>query len=255
MHILLTNDDGIYALGIQELAKALPEEWRITIIAPHRERSAHSHMLTVGKELQLMEIPSEYENVRQYAFSGTPADCAKFALEFHLKDDKPDLLISGINSGYNLGSDVLYSGTVSAAMEGLFYGVPALALSVKKYSSERGSEIIPFVIEIIHHIFAMQGFKGCLNVNFPLHGECDWSQVRVAPQGLQRYANVISWEGEKEGTFFLAGHIVEDEIEEGTDTDLVRHGFITMTALTWQQVHEKEQQEMINVVQQLQIIG
>ncbi len=254
MHILLTNDDGIYALGIQELAKALPEDWRITILAPHKERSAHSHMLTVGKELQLMEIPSEYDNIRQYAFSGTPADCAKFALEFHLKDDQPDLLISGINSGYNLGSDVLYSGTVSAAMEGLFYGVPALALSVKKYSTERGHEMLPFIVEVIHQIFVVEQFTGCLNVNFPLTGECDWEHVRVVPQGVQHYENVITWEGEKEGSFFLAGHIVEDKIEPNTDTDCIRHGFITMTALTWQQLHAQQQQEMVQMVRQLQIV-
>ena len=133
-----------------------------------------------------MKIP------RLYALTGTPSDCMKFGLSYLLADDMPDLVISGINHGFNLGSDVLYSGTVSAAIGKVrFYGIPGLALSVERYSIERGHEMHPFIHELIEKIYVNGNFEGLLNVNFPLRGICDWDHFKLVSQGLQTYSNII----------------------------------------------------------------
>ena len=130
MHILLTNDDGLKAPGLQTLKRELAShDCRLTVVAPNGQRSAASHSMTINKALYCRD-ESTVPGIREIAVSGTPVDCVKMAMEYFLKDDKPDLIISGINDGYNLGSDVLYSGTVSAAMEGPYYGLPAFAVSM-----------------------------------------------------------------------------------------------------------------------------
>ena len=129
MHILLTNDDGLKAPGLQTLKRELAShDCRLTVVAPNGQRSAASHSMTINKALYCRD-ESTVQGIREIAVSGTPVDCVKMAMEYFLKEDKPDLIISGINDGYNLGSDVLYSGTVSAAMEGPYYGMPAFAVS------------------------------------------------------------------------------------------------------------------------------
>lgn len=241
MHILLTNDDGVQSLGIDELSIAFPEDWKITIVAPAQEQSAQSHALTIQNPLRMQELRSFGKNIKKYAITGTPVDCVKFALDYLLKDDMPDIVISGINNGYNLGSDVLYSGTVSAAMEGMFFGIPSLALSVKRYSSARGHEIIPFIIEFIEHVFSKNQFKGLINMNFPLTGPCNWSQVRVVDQGVQRYVNIIEKQEDRRGFsyYWIGGDQCYDKEETPTDVGIIEDGFITVNALTWKQTDFK----------------
>ena len=112
MHILLTNDDGLKVPGLQTLKRELAShDCRLTVVAPNGQRSAASHSMTINKALYCRD-ESTVPGIREIAVSGTPVDCVKMAMEYFLKDDKPDLIISGINDGYNLGSDVLYSGTV-----------------------------------------------------------------------------------------------------------------------------------------------
>ena len=137
MHILLTNDDGLKAPGLQTLKRELAShDCRLNVVAPNGQRSAASHSMTINKALYCRD-ESTVPGIREIAVSGTPVDCVKMAMEYFLKEDKPDLIISGINDGYNLGSDVLYSGTVSAAMEGPYYGLPAFAVSMLGMTDER----------------------------------------------------------------------------------------------------------------------
>ena len=124
MHILVSNDDGYLSAGIQALADALRSLADVTVVAPDQERSVSSSSLTVDRPLQVERIEE-----RVYAVDGTPTDCVHLAITGLLKDDAPGMVVSGINHGENLGDDVLYSGTVAAAMEGRFQGLPALAIS------------------------------------------------------------------------------------------------------------------------------
>lgn len=252
MHILVSNDDGVHAKGLQDLCYGLPKEWRITVIAPDRERSGHSHSLTLRTPLCLRKLDSRQDNINFYSFSGTPTDCTKFALDFYLKNDMPDLIISGINKGYNLGSDVLYSGTIGAAMEGLFYGVPALALSARKYNDEQGKEIIPFVADIVQKIFIDGQYKGLVNVNFPPGSTCDWEHTQIVTQGLQRYMDIVSDADiigeEGEAYYEIKGTLLFEKEDVPTDVALVDEGFIPMTALCWKQVYEEGNVELAKII-------
>lgn len=125
MKILISNDDGVHAEGIQTLANALKDIAEIVVVAPDRNRSGASNSLTLESPLRVNEIKPNVFSVQ-----GTPTDCVHFALNELMKDDYPDLVLSGINHGANLGDDVLYSGTVAAAMEGHFLGVQAIAISL-----------------------------------------------------------------------------------------------------------------------------
>ena len=124
MRLLLSNDDGISATGIATLRTILSEEHDVTVVAPASEQSAKSHALTMHEPLRAREVAP-----KQWAVAGTPADCVYLALH-HLLDEPPDLVVSGINRGANLGNDVFYSGTVAAAMEACLQGCPSIAVSL-----------------------------------------------------------------------------------------------------------------------------
>lgn len=251
MHILLCNDDGVLAAGIRELAEALAKKWRVTVIAPEIEQSAQSHAITIKDPIRLHTLTAADANPAYYAVTGTPTDCTKFALSYFLRDDMPDLVISGINNGFNLGSDALYSGTVSAAMEAGFYRVPALALSVEKYSTKRGTEIIPFVLDFIERIYITGAYRGLLNVNFPLTGDCTWEKVKVVQQGYQEYLDVIDARMDRRGRryYWIGGELQFHEEAVPTDVGLIKKGYITVVPLQWQQHDLARLEEVKSLVQ------
>ena len=127
MNILLTNDDGINAQGLQALKKMLSDDENLIVVAPVNEKSASSHSISLGQKLRVEE--DTVDGIPHFSIHGTPADCVKFALS-EIKEFKPDLIISGINQGANTGVSVYYSGTISAAREGVINHVPAMAVSL-----------------------------------------------------------------------------------------------------------------------------
>jgi 5'-nucleotidase len=163
--ILLTNDDGIEAEGLTVLEEALRDIVHIVVVAPDRERSAVSHGLTLHSRLDLKEIKPD-----RYTLNGTPADCVIFALR-RLFVQFPDLVISGINHGANLGDDIMYSGTVAAAREASRHGIPAMAISQAYYDGKpiRFKDGAAYACKLIAALLA-NGLKGeiCLNVNIPI---------------------------------------------------------------------------------------
>ena len=137
MKILISNDDGIAANGIRALAEALSVENDVYMIAPDRERSAAGHSLTMHTPLRVEELEPKFGLKRTWVTSGTPGDCIKIGLSVILSpEEKPDLIISGINHGPNLGVDILYSGTVSCALEGAMRGYPSIAVSLASMKSD-----------------------------------------------------------------------------------------------------------------------
>src|SRR5690606_32311726 len=130
MRLLLVNDDGIHAEGINKLAMELEKKHEVTIVAPDDERSAQSHALTLRKPLVVKEVKLGGIKSKAYSVSGTPADCVRIAID-KLLPEPVDMVISGINRGLNVGMDVLYSGTVSAAIEANLYNIPSIALSAQ----------------------------------------------------------------------------------------------------------------------------
>lgn len=237
MHILLSNDDGLWAPGIQALANALSAEHRVTVVAPKVEQSAKSSALTIQTPLRAKEMTEEGENPRMIFVDGTPVDCMKFALSYLLVDDQPDLVVSGINHGFNLGSDAIYSGTVGAAMEGLIYGIPSLALSVEKYSPQLMDTILPFILEFIQKIYITKQYRGLLNVNFPKEVSDPWEQVEVVHQGFQEYVNVIDVRRDRSGReyYWIVGDRIHERTSKRTDVEAMEEGAITVVPLSWKQ--------------------
>lgn len=241
MHILLTNDDGLHAPGINTLANELAKFHNVTIVAPDRERSANSHALTIQESIRCDEFPSPFENVRQLALSGTPVDCVKMGLEYFLKDNMPQLVISGINNGYNLGSDVLYSGTVAAAMEASFFSIPSIAVSMYRYESLRCFHTAEYINTLIEKVIVGEKYKGILNINVPPLGDISLENTVVVPQGVQKYENVIATKEDDQGhtVYWLAGTIDNRGATAAEDVGAIRHSVVTMTPLWWYQTDEK----------------
>ena len=170
MNILITNDDGIYADGIIELAKAISKIANVYVVAPESQKSATGHAITIHNPIMVHKIDMG-ENIKSYAISGTPADCVKVGIEGLFKDINIDLVLSGINNGSNLGTDVIYSGTVSAALEGFILNKPSIAISYDEVNVKREiyKDASKYVVNLIENIKdKLDLLNDCiLNVNIP----------------------------------------------------------------------------------------
>lgn len=238
MHILLTNDDGIKAQGLQVLKRELAAKgYRLSVVAPTSQRSAASHSLTIRRALYCQDMTEPGSSIRELAVSGTPVDCVKMAMEYFLKDDKPDLIISGINDGYNLGSDVLYSGTVSAAMEGPYYQVPAIAVSMINMTDDRCIQTTAMLDDLIQRVIVKGKFPGILNVNLPPMGDISLDNAVVAAQTVQIYHNVIAEKEDIDGTlcYRIVGDIDMEDAPKDSDVYAISQGHVAITPLKWQQ--------------------
>lgn len=237
MNILLTNDDGIHAIGLHELANALRKAGhRLFIAAPSVNRSCVSHGLTIGKPLYADKVVLEgLEDVPSYAISGTPADCVRLAAGNLFSDI--DLVISGINQASNLGSDSIYSGTVAAAIEGYMIDYPSVAVSKDVFSTDFMTDAAEYTATLIPSI--MKFFKdgaGVLNINFPCMKRSEYRGVRVGDIALQKYTLRYDEETEEDGRIayrIRLGKITEVAEDEGSDERFIRDGFVTVTPLTY----------------------
>lgn len=190
MNILLTNDDGIDAPGLEALRKSVSEIADIMIVAPETEMSAVGHAITLSDPLQ---IKKHYKNDHfyGYAVNGTPADCVKIGYWALLRDQpKPDLLISGINQGSNTGINIIYSGTVSAATEGAILGIPSIAISLTSYESQNFKVAAGFARDLAQTVIEHPLPDGVfLNVNVPGIPEKDIQGVRITKQGRTNWVD------------------------------------------------------------------
>ncbi len=241
MHIFLTNDDGFEAPGIIALAKKMANLGRVTVIAPNQGCSSCSSSLSLQTFLRLWYKESYGDNISVLSCSGTTADCCKLALEHWLKDDRPDLILSGINNGYNTGSDCLYSGTVAGALEGVFFGIPSMAVSAETTKdADFLDKAADFATEVVKTYFIDQKYKGILNLNMPKdESHLNWKDLQIKKLGLQRYDNAIREMHDPSGHlgFWLSGKALPNEDSE-TDVYWVHQGYPTLTPLTWNQTDE-----------------
>ncbi|GAB4218114.1 MAG: 5'/3'-nucleotidase SurE [Synechococcales cyanobacterium] len=232
MKILLSNDDGIFAPGLRCLATTLAEWHTVTVVAPDRERSATGHALTLHKPLRVESVRDPYpEAVSAWSCSGTPADCVKFGLDA-LLSEPPDWVIAGINQGANLGTDVLYSGTVSAAMEGLLEGIPSVAVSLASYHARDFQPAADFVLKLIAEL-PPSGEPLLFNVNVPALATNEIRGAVVAPLGVRKYLDIYEQRQDPRGKhyYWLAGEVVTDGVDPETDLHAIQHRFITVTPL------------------------
>ena len=223
--ILLTNDDGIEAEGLRTLEGALEELAHIIVVAPDQERSAVSHGLTLRSPLSLKEIKPDH-----YVLNGTPADCVIYALR-HLFVQFPDLVISGINHGANLGDDIMYSGTVAAAREASAHGVPSIAVSQayddRPIRFKEGAEYARELVSALLH----NGLGGeiCLNVNFPVR---KIKGMRITRQGCSEHTphfNALDYRTDYNSVPFSPGECQKTDFM--SDRQAVLEHYVSITPL------------------------
>jgi 5'-nucleotidase len=231
MHILLTNDDGYHAPGIQSLYRILRSHTKhdISIVAPEGQRSATGHSITLFEPLFLTKYDLD-GGQKGYAVSGTPSDCVKIAIQGGLIS-KPDLLISGINQGSNLGTDVFYSGTVSAAMEGVILGIPALAASLASYEYENFEPSAIYLAEHLDYLVEKH-HEGLMNINFPGKLQTEWRGAKLTRLGKAVYENVFERRVDPHGRtyYWQCGSITQD-LEVDTDLRAIQEDFISITPM------------------------
>jgi len=228
MNILLCNDDGIQSEGLAALENVLRKVGDIFTVAPDRAQSSMSHALTLHRPLRVYELAP-----RRLAVDGTPVDCVKLSLT-GLLPTKPNLVVSGINKGPNLGDDIIYSGTVSAAIEGALLGIPAIAISLvtfKDFDFRAAAEFTALLVEQI----AARGIppKTLLNVNVPSCAKSEIKGWRVTRMGKRHYSeNIVERVDPRGGKYYwIGGDDLGFADEEGTDCKAVAEDYVSVTPL------------------------
>lgn len=231
MRILLTNDDGVMAEGIRTLAKELQKKHEVIIVAPEKEMSAQSHSITLFKPLVIKKIELEGIEGEVYSVAGTPADCVRAGIEV-LVTEPMDFVCSGINIGLNAGMDVLYSGTVSAAIEASIYNLPSMAISTEYAGSKVNFKLAAkYALEILDKtIPKLVGSNVVLNVNVP-YTEKDVKGIEVCRVGDVINDYYIVGENGHGERFIQTDGRREVEFTKDTDRYFLRKGYVTVTPL------------------------
>ncbi len=246
MKILVCNDDGIYAAGLKALCKALVSIGQeIYVVAPDKERSATGHALTLHRPLRVEVMPEDFFPGAKaaYAIDGTPADCVKIAINKVL-EFTPDWVISGINHGPNMGPDVLYSGTVSAAMEGAIYGIKSVALSIAEYKTdgfETAAKLVPGVFELLNEAEFNWPAKTVFNVNLPIVSKEQFKGLALTNLGSRMYKDTYEERVDPRGRFYywLSGDLMKTDPDPDSDVSKVFEGYVSMTPITFEMTNHK----------------
>jgi 5'-nucleotidase len=228
LRILVSNDDGVYATGINVLAAALAKIAQIDVYAPDRNRSGASNSLTLTAPLRLKKLPNDYHSVE-----GTPTDCVHVAIT-GLLDYTPDMVVSGINAGANLGDDVWYSGTVAAAMEGRFLGLPAIAISLVGEHSEHYETAANVACQLVTLLMREPLPAGTiLNVNVPNVPMEELQGFEVTRLGTRHCAEPTIRQMDPRGheVYWVGPAGAEQDAGIGTDFYAVRHNRVSITPL------------------------
>lgn len=229
MHLLISNDDGILARGIGILTDVCRAIGDVSVVAPDREQSGASHSLTLQRPLRPVRRPDG-----SYQVDGTPTDCVLLALGA-LLDRRPDFVISGINHGPNMGEDVLYSGTVAAAMEGLSIGIPGVAVSFAGAEIELLDTHRSWIERLLRDIVHVKGFpdETLLNVNLPPIPGDEIRGIRVTTLGNRVFAGSLLRTSDPWGreVFWIGGGQISWTGRDDSDFRAVRDGFISVTPL------------------------
>lgn len=246
MRLLISNDDGIAALGIRTLANTLAQAGHeVTVVCPDRERSATGHGLTLHQPIRAEAVESIFHpTVKAWACDGTPSDCVKLAL-WALLESPPHLVLSGINQGANLGTEILYSGTVSAAMEGLIEGIPSVALSLTSHTSKDFQPAANFAKLLVEQLEQNSLPElMLLNINIPAVKWEEIAGVTITRQGVRRYVDVFDKRIDPRGKtyYWLTGEVLEDieppiglKLPQNIpiDVHVIRKNYISITPLQY----------------------
>ena len=240
MNILISNDDGILSNGIRALIEALSPCHNVYVVAPDRERSAAGHSLTLHTPLRVEEVEAKYGAKKCWMTTGTPGDCVKLAINAVLtEDEKPDLVISGINHGPNLGADILYSGTVSCAMEGAMMGYPSIATSLASLKNEYEDFKFSanFIAELLNRLDTYKiPPKTILNINIPGLEKEDIAGIAITELGSRLFTDEYEKRIDPRGKvyYWMAGELINEPVDAKTDIAAVRNNMISITPVTYE---------------------
>lgn len=247
MKILLSNDDGVKSNGIIKLAERLSKKHEVLVVAPDGNRSASSHSLTISKCIKLEKIDAK--GYRCYSISGTPADCVKFA-KLVFTDFNADIVIAGINKGHNIGSDILYSGTVSIACEASFFG--NISFSFSAFSLEESD--FDFYAEqsekIMDALLPLSNAGDVWNVNFPDQSKGDIKGYKVTKLGKHIYSDRYLPMGNDE--YMLVGELVDhNENDFDCDVEWIKKGYVTITPILLNKTNHEKIKEVNKLCEKL----
>ena len=227
MRLLVCNDDGIQSEGMIVLAKMLCRDHNVTVIAPNVNRTANAHAMTVGKPLKL-EKCEMCPQIEAFSFEGTPADCVKFGL--YRARGTIDAVISGINRGANIGTDTLYSGTLSAAIEAIIFDVPSIALSCEGVTSEDYAVAVEICRTLIPDLLSRWQKGITWNVNFPDIKRGKPVGIRFTPLGVNVYSDHYEHQGDERYALF-GEPVVHDGNPKDCDVELIKKQYVTVTPI------------------------
>ena len=251
MKILVSNDDGILSNGIRALIEALSPCHDVYVVAPDRERSAAGHSLTLHSPLRVEEVDAKYGAKRCWMTTGTPSDCVKLAVNAILsEDEKPDMVISGINHGPNLGADILYSGTVSCAMEGAMMGIPSIATSLASLRNEYEDFKFAsnFIAELLNKLDTYKiPSKTILNINIPGLEKEDIAGIAITELGNRIFTDDYEKRVDPRGKiyYWMAGEFINEPENASTDIAAIRNNKISITPVTYEMTR-------LNIIQDLE---
>ncbi|MCX6646356.1 MAG: 5'/3'-nucleotidase SurE [bacterium] len=234
MKILITNDDGVRAPGIIALASALKEIADVILVAPESQQSAVGHSITLHKPLRCVELDNfPIDGIKAFSTNGTPTDSILLGIHAVI-GEKPDLVISGINGGPNLGADVTYSGTVAGALEGVVAGIPSISCSMGGFENldyKGCAEFVKILARIVHEESLPDGIL--LNINYPNIPEEEIKGIKITRLGQRWYDDVVHERVDPRGRkyYWITGKKVLYGRQEGTDSHEIENGFISITPL------------------------
>jgi 5'-nucleotidase len=245
VQILLTNDDGIYAPGLAALEKVLQRLGEVCVVAPATEQSGVAHSITFLSPLTCKEV-FEGDRRRGWAVEGSPADCVKLGV-FELCPQRPQLVVSGINGGHNAGINVLYSGTVAAAIEGAFFGITSIAVSLEYDEHAQFEKAARIALDVIEQILEKKGSDPQLyNVNIPTAAIDRATELRVVPMDVTQFGEHFVKRQDPRGRnyYWVAGDVAPRSGNEESDVTALHAGYVTLTPLQYDMTQRTAMREM-----------
>jgi 5'-nucleotidase len=228
--ILITNDDGITAPGIENLVAAMRGLGRLVVVAPDSPQSGMGHAITIGRPLRLHKI-HQFEGVESYQCSGTPVDCVKLATN-KILDRKPDICVSGINHGTNASINVIYSGTMSAAMEAAIEGIPSVGFSLSDFSFEADFSVAKKVAREMATYMLEQQFPAhtLFNVNIPKVSEEAFKGMKICRQANAKWGESFEHRVDPYGKdyYWMVGNFICEDLSEDTDIYALQHNYASV---------------------------
>jgi 5'-nucleotidase len=247
--ILVTNDDGISAPGIRALIEVMQEIGTVVVVAPDSPQSAMGHAITINSTLHIDKISAENALVTEYSCSGTPVDCVKLAVNEILKQ-KPDLCVSGVNHGSNSSINVIYSGTMSAAVEAGIEGIPAIGFSLLDYDWNADFQTFkPYIKKIALEVLENSLPEGVvLNVNFPKRKQDELKGIKICRQAKAMWEEKFDKRKTPQGKdyYWLTGEFVNQDKGEDTDEWALQNGYISVVPVQFDMTAHHAIQQLNN---------